>query len=792
MPRHGRTLGVGAALWLASVANGGAQDQFGRAVAVAGDHVIVVKPTVGRGPAMLYVFSRDGSERERLTVARSARTGEGVSPSLSAQSGAFVVGSGDPENRLAGHMFRRGAGGQWAWDTSPAIAPAPATGGPALDFAGILRILQPPSRVVALDGDRLLAGVVGAPGGERGVRVLEKNAEGTWAPVALLAAPEGPDARFGSALWLNGDEAWVGAPGFEGTGAVFRFVRQANGAWTQDAVLRGETLPPGSRMGEALVLAGSRLVAGAPGADGSRGLVLVFSPTSVGGWAEVQRLEGEAPGDAFGSALAYGARELWVGAPQRDARAGAVYRWGDGEDGLVALGPLPLGAAQAGDLVGIALALTDEIGVVGAPGAVGGVGRAAVLQRRNGAQWSIERWVEPLGRLASARDGEVPCVEGAAAGFKCENVDLLSFVSLQDLGAHPGERVSDLWGWTDPQTGREYALVGRTAGAAIVDVTDAGAPRFLGLVPGNPSGARDLKVYRDHLFFTGDGAGEHGLVVFDLTRIRDLDATAPTTVAPDTVYHGIASAHNLVIDTGSGYAFPVGASGGGETCGGGLHMVDIRDPKAPVFAGCYTDTEGLIWQGRTHDAQCVVYDGPDEPHRGRQICFASNETAIRIVDVTDKANPTPIGVATYPGRAYVHQGWLSDDQRYFYMNDELDELVGTAPRTRTYVWDVSELDDPILLRTVDGPDTSTDHNLFVKGDRMYQANYQAGFRVFDLSDPENPVEIGWFDTTPYEGNPPGFVGAWTAYPFFASGTVIVSSMNEGLFLLRPRGRPLIP
>ena len=69
---------------------------------------------------------------------------------------------------------------------------------------------------------------------------------------------------------------------------------------------------------------------------------------------------------------------------------------------------------------------------------------------------------------------------------------------------------------------------------------------------------------------------------------------------------------------------------------------------------------------------------------------------------------------------------------------------------------------------------------------MYQANYNAGMQVWDISDPERPVEIGSFDTTPWEGDPPGFQGAWTAYPFLESGTVLVSSIGEGLFLLRPR------
>jgi choice-of-anchor B domain-containing protein len=383
----------------------------------------------------------------------------------------------------------------------------------------------------------------------------------------------------------------------------------------------------------------------------------------------------------------------------------------------------------------------------------------------------------------------VRCADGEAAGFACAGVDLVSFLPLSALGAEPGERVSDIWGWTDPETGREYVLAGRTAGLAFVDITEPGVPRLVGLLPGNPSGARDIKVYRDHAYMTGDGASDHGLLVFDLTRLRGAIG-APVTFEPDARYDQVASVHNLVIDTESGFAYTVGTNTGGQSCGGGLHMIDIREPLQPTFAGCYTDTEGLIWTGRTHDAQCTVYHGPDESYQGRQICFAANETAMRIVDVTDKTAPQPISTASHPGTAYVHQGWLTEDHRYLYVNDELDEIVGTTDRTRTLIYDVAELDDPILVGEHLGPDQATDHNLYIAGSRAYLANYQAGFRVLDISDPESPVEIGWFDTTPYGENPPGFEGgAWTAWPFFESGMIAVSSMNEGLFIVRPQ-RPV--
>ncbi|MDE2795115.1 MAG: choice-of-anchor B family protein [Gemmatimonadota bacterium] len=812
-----------AALVTAAVAPAAAQDEFGRMVAVSGATVIVGKPGAARGPAALYRFERDRSGAWVLTGTISppgtAGSGHRLAPSIQWKWERLVVGSADPDVRFGAHLFedtRNGLVYERGLEVVRPPTPQPAAhpggpGGAAVDFAGIMRILQPPVRTVALYRDRVAVSVTGDGAGTGGVQLFQRNGRRGWGAPSVLPLPgpasEYPD--FGAALAVNRDAVLVSSPGAEGDGRVFVY-RPRDSELGNFTIAPPDSLQAGARFGAALVVEGSRLLIGAPGARHGSGLVFAYRRFNNGEWEFHEVLSADSaegveaaavvedaaePGDAvsagaFGTAIALLGDELWVGAPQARSGSGRVYRFrlvdGDWQ-------PSPLDLPEAGPAaaLGSAIALGAGAAVLGAPGTDGSYGAALVFQREPGGPWSEPEWVRPGPGPGAVTEGEVRCDEGAAAGFSCEGVDLLAFLPTSAIGGEPWERVSDVWGWADPETGREYALVGRSGGAAIVDVTDAAAPRYVGVVPANPSGARDLKVYADHLFFTGDGAGDHGLVVFDLTRLRDAPAE-PSRFEPDAVYDGIASAHNLVLDPESGFAFPVGASGGGQTCGGGLHMVDVREPKSPVFAGCFTDTEGLIYQGRTHDAQCVVYRGPDERFQGRQLCFASNETALRIIDVTDKEAPAPIGTATYPGLAYVHQGWLTDDHRYYYLDDELDELVGTTPRTRTYIFDVGELDDPVLVGSVDGPSGATDHNLYVKGDRMYQANYQAGFRLLDISDPEAPVEIGWFDTTPYEGDPPGFVGAWTAYPFFESGTVIVTSMYEGVFLLKPRPRRLIP
>ena len=199
---------------------------------------------------------------------------------------------------------------------------------------------------------------------------------------------------------------------------------------------------------------------------------------------------------------------------------------------------------------------------------------------------------------------------------------------------------------------------------------------------------------------------------------------------------------------------------------------------------------GQAGTGYSHDAQCVTYEGPDTEHRGRQICLGANETSLSIADVTDKANPIALSRASYPNVQYSHQGWLTEDQRYFYMNDEGDETAGVVAGTRTLIWDVADLDDPVLVGEHIHDNPAIDHNLYVKGNLMYQSNYTSGLRILDISEPEAPRLVGFFDTVPWGEDEAVFDGSWSNYPYFESGTIVVTSGKEGIFLLQKR--PIIP
>lgn len=385
---------------------------------------------------------------------------------------------------------------------------------------------------------------------------------------------------------------------------------------------------------------------------------------------------------------------------------------------------------------------------------------------------------ERTGNVAAAAPDEplfgLACTNGMAGPFPCREVALESFLPLSAIGGGEG---NDIWGWTDSESGREYALMGKTTGTAFIDVSVPDKPVYLGDLPSHQQDRqfvawRDIKVYADHAFIVADKAG-HGLQVFDLTRLRGV--TAPRTWTEDAHYARFGNSHNIAINEETGFAYAVGT----DTCSGGLHMIDVRAPNTPVFAGCFSA------DGYTHDTQSVVYRGPDRRFTGREICFSSNEDTLTIVDVTDKRSPEMLSRTTYAGATYTHQGWLTEDQRHFLLDDELDEQQ-SGVRTSTYIFDVADLRAPKVIGVYRGETNAIDHNLYTKGDRVYEANYRAGLRILDSSRVADGElrEVAFFDVYP-DGDEAEFNGAWSSYPYFASGIVIVSGIEQGLFVLRP-------
>ena len=369
---------------------------------------------------------------------------------------------------------------------------------------------------------------------------------------------------------------------------------------------------------------------------------------------------------------------------------------------------------------------------------------------------------------------QTPCINGMAGGYPCENVEMFSFTAGVDLG---GGSMNDIWGWVDPSDGTEYVILGRTNGTAFIDISDPLNPVNVGNLPTATYSStwRDIKVHNNHAFIVSE-ASDHGMQVFDLTTLSTI-TTPPVELEADYVYTGWGNAHNIVINESTARAYGVGT----DTFDGGLHILDISNPTEPTLIGEFSN------DGYTHDAQVVSYTGPDTNYQGKEIAFCCNENTVTVVDVTDPSDAVMISSNSYEFVNYTHQGWLTEDQTYFIVNDELDEQE-LGVNTTSFIWDMTDLSSPQIIGTFVSETSAIDHNLYVHNGLVYQSNYRAGLRILDTENIASGEleEVGFFDVYP-SSNAPQFNGSWSNYPYFPSGVIAVSHIEEGLFLLRLAG-----
>ena len=781
-----------ASLAILATASQGAAQGYGTSAAVGDEDVLVGESLNERGPGYVYVYRRTAggwAEVQRL-AASDATTGDHFGRSLATAGSDLLVGSTvTDDTRGAVYIFRRDGAGTWT--EADKIA---ASDGVAGDAFG---------RAIAVTDDIALVAAWAHHESRGAVYVLARGANGAWTEEAKLMASDGePEDWFGWALATDGEHALVGTPRRNGwRGSVYAFRRGDDGNWTETGKLELEDAEANTRFGSAVAVEHGMAMIGAPGADGFAGAVHHYVlDESSGEWREdavYRPFDGQA-GTRFGNAIAHRGSDVWIGAPGAGGFEGRAYvmSWDADKEEWAGMTKFAVDGLARGDGMGDIVALGERFGVVGLQGDDFGAGTAAIIERQGDGWTGGTKVASEITGLDAIAGNDVACEDGSADVFTCTDVDIVSFLPVQGIGGSRGVQVNDVWGWTDPVTGTEWALVGRYDGTSFIDLSNPGNPVYAGNLPltegANPNVWRDIKVYADHAFIVSDGAGEHGMQVFDLTQLRDV-TNAPVTFEATAHYDRIHSAHNIVINEETGFAYAVGSSGGGDTCGGGLHMIDIREPASPTFAGCFADaTTGRQRTGYSHDAMCIVYEGPDTEHQGKEICFGSNETALSIADVSDKDSPVAIAMRSHPNTGYSHQGWIDGAHEYFYMNDELDELGGNVTNTRTLVWDVKDLDDPILVTEHLSENRSSDHNLYIRDDLMYQSNYVSGLRILDISERESPREIAFFDTVPWGEDAPGFDGSWSNYPYFASGIIVVTSGAEGVFFLRQARRELIP
>jgi len=403
----------------------------------------------------------------------------------------------------------------------------------------------------------------------------------------------------------------------------------------------------------------------------------------------------------------------------------------------------------------------------------------------------------------SQRQTSEPCKNGKADIFSCKNIDLLAHIPLNDFSSNP-QSGNDIWGHVDLNNNNEYAIMGVYNGIAVFDVSNPELPIEVGTISGVNSGWRDVKVYqyydkeieqwKAYAYATSEGSRTGSV---DYVTIIDLNSL-PHSVSLVEKNNVVSTAHNVYItnvDYSLNIALPNATPSlqliGANNKGGAFQNYSLANPTTLVatsgnyFGNGYThDGASLSIDDQRANNDCAINSG------ACTVFIDFNENEMKLWNISDNNNVSQLGEVTYtdvpPTQQYIHSGWGTEDKQFVLLHDEFDEYKGGL-NTTVRIFSIEDLNNPVQVGQWTGPTAAIDHNGFVRGNRYYMSNYTRGLTVLDITDPATPEEVGFFDTYP-DSDTPNFFGAWGVYPFLPSGTILISDINSGLYLLKDRAK----
>ncbi len=327
---------------------------------------------------------------------------------------------------------------------------------------------------------------------------------------------------------------------------------------------------------------------------------------------------------------------------------------------------------------------------------------------------------------------------------------------LRDQLAYPGQTLANIWGYVD-SLGNEYALVGASQGLSIVNVTDPSNIFQVAQVPGPNNLWKEVKTWNGVAYVTTEAQGVPGLQVIDLRNLPSTNIPSKywgPTVGSTT----LQTIHALHID--NGYAYLYGSNGSGSSIQG-VVIANLSDPWNPTVAGYY--------------GQEYIHDG----YVRNDTLWAGNIYAghFSVINVANKANPQVVATHNTPGN-FTHNTWLSDDSRTLFTTDE----VSNSFLTSYDITDLNNITELDRFQTTPGSN-SVVHNTHILNDYAVTSWYRDGVVIVDAHRPENLVQVARYDT--YSGSGNGMDGNWGVYPYLPSGNLVVSNIDEGLFVLTP-------
>lgn len=339
------------------------------------------------------------------------------------------------------------------------------------------------------------------------------------------------------------------------------------------------------------------------------------------------------------------------------------------------------------------------------------------------------------------------CVLTLMVAAAQKNIELLSHYTFPN-----GVECSNLTGYAD-MAGHEYALVGTTRGLEILDISNPASPQYLFLVPGamGQGGSwREVATYKGFAYVTTEQTS--GLQVVNLNYL-------PDSIGYHTINPGnMQTSHTVFIDE-KGFAYINGTDQ--EQLFLDLNANSWNPPLRGRFTNNYV--HDCFVRNDTMWAACI------------------NDGFMKVVNVANKTNTNSAAntLATWNTPLnFSHNIWPSDDGKYVFTTDE-------KPSSFLTCYDVSDLENVTETdRTQVDPGTNTIiHNTYFKNDYCVSSYYTYGITIHDVSRKNNLVEVGNFDTSPLSGD--GFNGAWGVWPFLPSGNLIISDIENGLWIVKP-------
>ena len=342
---------------------------------------------------------------------------------------------------------------------------------------------------------------------------------------------------------------------------------------------------------------------------------------------------------------------------------------------------------------------------------------------------------------------------GAASAQSSLNVKLLC--NWRDTANAPvnggGQHWNDVWGFS--WKGKEYAAIGGTNGAHIIDVDDCAERAFL---PGRTKGVihRDYKTYGHYLYAVAE-EGIGTMQVFDFSYLPD-----SLHLVWESEPRELANSHKIFIDTAKAKLYCASAYvlGTGHM---NLMVYSLANPAQPELITVINEFDN------THDL--YVRNDTAWCSNGFSGYLALDMSKLPAVNIIG-------GLINYPYKGYNHSSWMG----YDHIGVMVDETFGKPVK-------VIDARNPEVIEVLStfaprGTDTtSIPHIPYLLGHYAFVSYYMDGLQIYDISDPRNPVRAGFYDTYP---QPDGqkYAGVWGVYPYLPSRRILASDMQTGLYV----------